>query len=110
MLLLFRRGAEQLCITRVETGRSAEVVLGGCELILPQEPLAEVEVGIRVVWIERCRPFQMFSGSLESAQAEQREAEIVVDDRIVFKGQPESKDRSIRPGLFNSQITTMLAA
>ena len=52
MLLLFRRGAEQLCITRVETGRSAEVVLGGCELILPQEPLAEVEVGIRVVRIE----------------------------------------------------------
>ncbi len=39
MLLIFRWGAEQSCIARVETGRSAEVVLGVCELILPPEPL-----------------------------------------------------------------------
>ncbi len=38
MLLLFRWGAEQSCIARVETGRSAEVVLGVCELILPPRP------------------------------------------------------------------------
>ncbi len=38
MLLRFRRGAEQSCMTRVETGCSAEVVLGVCELILPPRP------------------------------------------------------------------------
>ncbi len=32
-------GAEQSFMTRVETGRSAEVVLGVCELVLPPEPL-----------------------------------------------------------------------